>query len=65
MAGYSKEFLVNAFVSRYESLGTEKCNWLRDMGNNFYDEVGKDEFRKYCALDADAIKVYKASVVER
>jgi hypothetical protein len=62
-AGYSKEFLIDAFVSRYTSLGAEKCSGLRLMAEKFYDEVGKDKFRVYASLDAAAIKEYKASVV--
>jgi hypothetical protein len=62
-AGYSKEFLIDAFVSRYACLGTERCSELRLMAETFYDEVGKDKFRVYASLDAAAIKEYKASVV--
>jgi hypothetical protein len=63
MAGYSKEFLIDAFVFRYLSILDE--DGKRDMTNmasNFFDEVGKDDFRKYCSLDADAIKAFKAAV---
>ncbi len=63
MAGYSKEMLVDAFVSRYAGI---PCSYdLLDMANKFYDKVGKDEFRKYCSLDADAIRVYKSSLANR
>ena len=31
------------------------------MANELYDAVGRDKFRAYCALDADAIKQYKAT----
>jgi hypothetical protein len=62
MAGYTKEFLMNAFLSRYESLGEAKLEWMAQMASDFYDEVGKDEFRKYCSLDAAAIKLYKESL---
>ncbi len=60
MAGYSKDMLVDAFVSRYKSV---PCSYdLLKMANEFYDKVGKDEFRKYCSLDAEAIKAYKNSL---
>ena len=59
MAGYTKEFLVSAFVSRYESLGLEAIESMYEMANKFYDEVGKDKFRVYASLDADAIRKYK------
>lgn len=59
MAGYTKEFLVDAFMHRYRD-----CNPtydLRDLVAKHYDEVGKDKFRVHASLDADAIKVYKAT----
>lgn len=58
MAGYAKEFLVSAFLSRYYALSTEKFESLEIMADNFYDEVGRDKFRVYCSLDADALKKY-------
>lgn len=48
-----------AFLSRYVSLPTEKFAALHDMAEKFYDERGKDNFRVYCSLDADAIKKYR------
>jgi hypothetical protein len=30
-----------------------------EMANKFYDEVGRDKFREYASLSADAIKLYK------
>ena len=65
MAGYNKEFLVDAFMSRYiqcSLISIEKLVELEEMANRFYDEVGRDKFRVYCSLDADAIKLYKASM---
>jgi len=65
MAGYSKEFLVDAFMSRFLTcslISIEKLVELEDMANRFYDEVGRDKFRTYCSLDAEAIKVYKQSI---
>lgn len=59
MAGYTKEFLVNAFVSRYEPLGLDAVESTAEMANDFYDKVGKDKFRVYCSLDAEAIRKYK------
>lgn len=61
MAAYTKEFLVSAFLSRYVSLDTEKFEELEKMADNFFDEVGRDKFRVYCSLDAEAIRVAKAS----
>lgn len=59
MAGYTKDFLVSAFLSRYYSLATEKFEELEAMADKFFDEVGRDKFRTFCSLDADAIKKYK------
>ncbi len=59
MAGYNKEFLVSAFLSRYYSLPTEDFESLEVMADKFYDEAGRDKFRVYCALDAEALRKYK------
>lgn len=59
MAGYSREFLIDAFVHRYTSLGQDMLVNLRALAEQCYDKVGKDEFRKYASLDADAIRKYK------
>lgn len=61
MAGYTKEFLVDAFASRYVDLGVQTYENMVKMGNEFYDKVGKDKFRIYASLDADALKTYKNS----
>lgn len=60
---YTKEFLVDAAMYRYRGcrfITKEQCDNLQVMTENFYDQVGKDKFRTYCSLDADAIKVYKS-----
>lgn len=59
--GYTKEFLVSAFLSRYYSLPGHKFDALEKMANSFYDEVGRDKFRVYCSLDAEAIRTAKNS----
>ena len=67
MAGYTKEFLIDAFESRYESLflvqPIEKYEEFHKMCSDFYDKVGKEKFRSYASLDAEAIRVYKASKI--
>lgn len=55
--GYTKEFLVDAFCARYD--GVKTAYDLRNMANLCYDTVGKDKFRQYASLDAEAIKSYK------
>ena len=65
MAGYSKEFLIDAFMSRYIScslISIENLEALEQMANKFYDEVGRDKFRTYASLDAEAIRAYKQTL---
>lgn len=57
--GYSRQFLIDAFLSRYYSLPTDKFEDLEKMAETFYDEVGKEKFRTYCSLDAEAIQKFK------
>jgi hypothetical protein len=59
MAGYTKEFLIDAFVSRYESLPKETVAKTKALAEKGYDEHGKDKFRVYASLDAEAIKKFK------
>lgn len=62
--GYSKEFLICAFLHRYADIllewTEERMDKFVEMTNRFYDEVGKDKFRVYASLNADAIKQYNA-----
>lgn len=62
MAGYSKQFLIDAFMSRYidcSLISIEQLEAMEAMANKFYDEVGRDKFRVYASLDAEAIRVFK------
>ena len=59
MAGYTKEFLVAAYVHRFRILSVEQMLAQEQMANEFYDKVGKDKFRAYCSLDAEALREYK------
>jgi hypothetical protein len=63
--GYTKEFLVDAFLSRYihcQLITVEQLESLEQMAVKLYDRVGRDKFRDYCSLDASAIKLYKAQL---
>jgi hypothetical protein len=63
MAGYTKEFLVDVFMSRYvncDNISIEKLEKLEKMALDLYDRVGRDQFRVYACLDAEAIREYKA-----
>jgi len=65
MAGYTKTFLVDAFLDRFVNcavLDVAQVERLETMANSFYDEIGRDKFRVYASLDADAIKAYKATL---
>lgn len=55
--GYTKDFLVSAFMYRFERYNQGTVQ-LQKMAENFYDEVGKDKFRVYASLDAAAVKEY-------
>jgi len=68
MAGYTKDFLVDAFMSRYvscNSITIEQLERLEQMSIDLYDRVGRDSFRSYASLDAEAVKVYKNSLAVR
>lgn len=61
--GYSRDFLINAFIWRYTDVLLAKddldINRFVMMVANFYDGVGKDVFRVYCGLDAEKIKEFR------
>lgn len=57
--GYTKQFLVDAFASRYNSLGPTAAAKQRALAEQLWDRVGKEQFRQYCSLDAEAIRLYK------
>lgn len=66
MAGYTKNFLIDAFMHRYIKSGVVAIEILCNMEENaikLYDRVGKDKFREYASLDAQAIKEFKNSSV--
>ena len=65
MAGYTKEFLIDAFMSRYISctlISIETLENMEKMASDLYDRVDRDKFRAYASLDAQAIKEYKESL---
>jgi hypothetical protein len=65
MTGYTKEFLISAFVSRYESLGLEAVEQQQRLAEACWNMYSKEKFRQYCSLDADAIKQYKQKLKEQ
>ena len=62
MAGYTKEFLVDAYLSRYTAVVGVQLPALRNMAEQHYENVGKDAFRVSASLDAGAIKIYKLTL---
>lgn len=60
---YTKEFLIDAFVSRYKEMGIDVQLSLAEMADTLFDRVGKDRFREYCSLDAEAIKKFKLELI--
>lgn len=59
---YDKDFLVAVYLSRFTNIDINKLCELEDNANRLYDKVGKDEFRKYASVDAEAIRTYNASL---
>ena len=65
MAGYTKEFLVDAFLHKFmacKAITVEEFERLEVMANKFFDEAGRDKFRVYASLDADALRQYKKEI---
>ena len=65
MAGYTKEFLVDAFLHRYmacKAITLEEFDRLEVLANKLFDEAGRDKFRVYANLDADALRQYKKEI---
>ena len=61
---YTREFLLEAYASRFEPLGLDACEDMYVLGKQFYDKVGRDKFRQYASLDAEALRVYKNKLAE-
>ena len=61
--GYTKEFLIDAFLWRYASVlekhSRESLDEFVKMVTDFYDKVGKDKFRVYASLDSEAVKKFR------
>jgi len=60
MAGYTREFLIDAYLWRFlKAISIERLLVLEEIANKTYDKYGKDGFRERASLDADYIKKYK------
>lgn len=65
MAGYTREFLIDAYLWRFTkipSIGIEQLLELEQIANKTYDTYGKDKFRDYSSLDAEYLRNYKADI---
>lgn len=65
MAGYTREFLIDAYLWRFTkvpSIDIEGLLRLEEIANKTYDTYGKDKFRDYASLDAEYIRNYKANL---
>ena len=56
---YTREFLIDAFLHRYKVLGELAVFNMAVLAEDLFDEVGRDKFRTYASLDAEAIKKFK------
>lgn len=54
---YSREDIVEAALLRF-SLADIDLTKLEPMMYNFYDERGRDDFRKYASVDAERMREY-------
>lgn len=64
MAGYTKEFLVDAFLWRYTDVLLKKdtkegLDKFIKMVKDYADSVSIDTFRKYASLDAEEIRKFR------
>lgn len=56
---YTKEFLIDAYLSRYDKVVGVRLPALKQMAEEHYDNVGRDQFRVSASLDADALRKFK------
>ena len=61
MAGYTKQFLLQAALSKNAYYKVPVSPEMEKLFSDHYDRVGKDKFRIATALDAAAIKEFKAT----
>lgn len=60
---YTKEFLVSVVMWKYREASPYKQNpgqkqqWL----NNYYDQVGKETFRKHCGITPELIRKFNSA----
>lgn len=61
--GYTKQFLIDAFMWRYQSVleqdSPEEFDKYYKMISDQYDRQGKEAFRTYASLDAAAVQEFR------
>lgn len=62
MAGYTREFLIDAYLWRFSTVDIETLLKLEEVANKTYDTYGKEKFRSYASLDAEYLRNYKANI---
>ena len=60
---YTKEYLVSTVLWKYQGTSYSKQNsgTLNVMLNHHYDNVGKEEFRKACAITPEFLRMYETA----
>ena len=61
---YTKEFLVEAFAYRYLQVSREVYEAQLALATSYYDKVGKETFRVYASLDAEALREFNKYMAE-
>ena len=64
MAGYTKEFLIDAYMDRFLQCGVsiEQLVAQQEMVSRQYDLVGRDRFREYASLTAERLRLYREKI---
>jgi hypothetical protein len=65
-AAYSKEFLIEAALFRFDilNLNEDEKNEMRIMFANDFERHGKEKFRQYASVTPDVVKQYKTSLLK-
>lgn len=59
MAGYTKDFLVGAYLHRFCMAGLDISNLIQ-IGYDTYDALGRDEFRKRASVTPEVCAEFSA-----
>lgn len=62
---YTKQYLIDVYLDRFIRCSLVKVDEmlaLEKQANEFYDRVGREKFRTYATVTADAIREYEANL---